>query len=54
MVIVLANQDPIMPDHAPSSPVPNADKTDAPAAPLSPSRLAAVVEAKYILDVRRR
>jgi hypothetical protein len=54
MVVVLANQDLIMPDQAPAPPAPNANKTAAPAVALSPSRLAAVVEAKYILDVRRR
>jgi len=54
MVVVQANQDLIMPDRTPTSPAPPADKTAAPTISLSPSRLAAVVEAKYILDVRRR
>jgi hypothetical protein len=55
MVVVLANQDRIMPDQTPSSPVPNEGKAAAaPTAALTPSRLAAVVEARYILDVRRR
>jgi hypothetical protein len=54
MVVILANQDPIMPDHAPTSPAPAADKTAAPAIVLSPSLLAAVVQARYILDVSRR
>jgi hypothetical protein len=51
MIIILANQDPTMPDHAATSPEPPALKTPT---PLTPSRLAAVVEARYILDVRRR
>ncbi len=54
MVVILANQDLIMPDHAPTSPAPPADKTADTATPLSPSLLTAVVQARYILDVRRR
>jgi hypothetical protein len=58
MILVLANKDSIMPDRAPDPPTPPETappaKTATPTATLTPSRLAAVVQAKYILDVRRR
>jgi hypothetical protein len=58
MVVVLANKEPIMPDRAPHPPIPAETaappKTAGPTPVLSPSRLAAVVQAKYILDVSRR
>jgi hypothetical protein len=43
-----------MPAQAPASPAPNPDKSVAPTTTLSPSRLVAVVEARYILEVRSR
>jgi len=43
-----------MPDQAPASPTPNSDKSVATTSALRPSQLAAVVEARYILDVRSR
>jgi hypothetical protein len=54
MIFVLANQDLIMPDRAPISSAPKVDRPQTPTAALSPSQLAAVVEARYILDLRRR
>jgi hypothetical protein len=56
MVFVLTNQDLIMPDQAAISPVTEAGRADTatPASALSPSKLAAVVEARYILELRRR
>jgi hypothetical protein len=54
MIFVLANQDLIMPDRAPISSAPNVDAPQTPTAALSPSLLAAVVEARYILDLRGR
>ena len=43
-----------MSDYAPTSRPETADKDTAPATPLSPALLAAVVQARYILDVRHR
>ena len=43
-----------MPDQAPASPNPTTEESVAPATTLSPSRLAAVIEARYLLDVRSR
>ena len=43
-----------MPDQAAASPAPKSDKAVAPTSALRPSQLAAVVEARYILDVRSR
>jgi hypothetical protein len=54
MVVVLANQELIMPDPAPTSSAPPAGCLATPTPPLTPSKLAAVVEARYILDLRRR
>jgi hypothetical protein len=54
MVVVLANQDLIMPDLAPISSAPPAGSSVTPTPLLTPSKLAAVVEARYILDLRRR
>jgi len=54
MIFVLTNQDLIMPDHAPISSATKPDRPKTPTAALSPSQLAAVVEARYILDLRRR
>jgi hypothetical protein len=53
MVVILANQDLLMSDDATTPRTPD-DKAAAPATPLNPSLLAAVVQARYILDLSRR
>jgi hypothetical protein len=54
MVVILANQDLTMPDRAPTSSAPPTGNSATPTLPLTPSKLAAVVEARYILDLSRR